>query len=329
MTKNLSPLVKALASADFSATASLFQAAGFSVVQPVSGILQVTCAQRVLRRPRVLLSVGVHGDETAPIELMARLLHELSSTPHALAVDLMIVVGNPAAIAEAKRFVDADLNRLFQKDRGDLAAAREARRADDIMQAAADFFDNTGADKWHLDLHTTIRPSLYPAFAVVPEPVAAIRRNALLGWLRQAGVGAAILNPLPAGTLSAFTSRTFGAASATVELGQVGQLGQNDIDQFADAYRAIDTVLRKGTFTAVDELPDVYSVAQELTKHSSEFRLSFDRNVRNFTSVAPGTTVAKDGQITYRAGDRTEYVVFPNPDVRPGLRAGLMVVRHN
>lgn len=52
----------------------------------------------------LLLSVGIHGDETGPIEMLARLLGELAAAPQQLAVDLMIVVGNPAAIAQQWRF---------------------------------------------------------------------------------------------------------------------------------------------------------------------------------------------------------------------------------
>jgi succinylglutamate desuccinylase len=53
--------VRALAEADFSAVASRFTAAGFAVTQPADGILTIKAAGD---RPSVLISVGVHGDET-------------------------------------------------------------------------------------------------------------------------------------------------------------------------------------------------------------------------------------------------------------------------
>jgi succinylglutamate desuccinylase len=49
--------------------------------------------------------------------------------------------------------------------------------------------------------------------------------------------------------------------------------------------------------------------------------------MENFSALTPGSVIAEDGDMVYRVGDETEYVVFPNPDVRPGLRAGLMVVK--
>lgn len=323
----LSQAVRALAQADVSGNAGSFGNAGWSVRMPASGILQLTSPTHSPRRPRLLLSVGIHGDETAPIELLGHLLHELAQTPRALALDLMIVVGNPAAIEQEKRFVDADLNRMFSDHRDAVQAAAEAVRADEIMRATASFFAEGGTQKWHFDLHTAIRPSLYPAFAVLPGVLEGARRHILLGWLGSAGIGAAILNRNPAGTYSAYTAGACGATSATIELGQVAALGCNDLSRFDAARAALAAFLRGGAPPASAGMPHVFKVAQELVKRSESFRLAFDRDTPNFAAFQPGMVVAQDGAAIYRVGAETEYVVFPNPDVRIGLRAGLMVVR--
>ena len=318
--------VRALAEGDFTHIADSFANAGFNVRLPAKGILQVVSAGHMLRRPCMLLSVGIHGDETAPIEMLGHLLAALGRQPHSLAVDLMVVVGNIAAIAEGKRFIDADLNRMFHSERGDLEASVEAGRADAIMRATAKFFAGPDADKWHLDLHTAIRPSLYPRFAVVPAVIAPTRRDALLGLLGRSGIEAAILNTKPAGTYSAYTAAGFGAASATVELGQVGTLGSNDPAIAVAMADTLDGFLRTGRLKLGDRRPKVFRVAQELVKHSDAYRMAFGRETQNFTALPPGSVIAEDGDVVYRVGTETEYVVFPNPDVRAGLRAGLMVV---
>ena len=319
--------VRAVIEGDFAQFADSFANAGFAVRLPARGVLQLGAPGRFLKRPRLLISAGVHGDETAPIEMVARLVGELSRTPSALAVDLMVVVGNLAAIAQGKRYVEGDLNRMFTSDRGALQSTPEAERADAIMRATASFFGGLDADKWHFDLHTAIRPSHYPTFAVVPDVIAPMRKQNLFGWLGQAGIGAVILNTRPAGTFSAYTAHMFEAASATVELGQVSKLGSNDLSRFADAYSALDVFLRTGRPPVAEAAPQVFKVAQELVKHTDDFRMSFDDATQNFTAMAPGTLLAEDGEVIYRVGPETEYVVFPNPGVRPGLRAGLMVVR--
>ena len=92
-----------------------------------------------------------------------------------LAVDLFVCVGNVDAIRAGKRFIDADLNRMFRPVRGSLAQAAESARADAMIAATKAFFDAAGPERWHLDLHTAIRPSVYPTFAIVPDLVADAR----------------------------------------------------------------------------------------------------------------------------------------------------------
>lgn len=327
MNSRIPSQVKALADGDLTQLADAFANAGFHARLPARGILQLTSAAHMLRRPRLLLSVGVHGDETAPIEMLAHLLDALAADPHALAVDLMVVVGNLDAIAAGKRYIDVDLNRLFSAGGDGPDQTTEAARADGIMRATGRFFAGADAEKWHLDLHTAIRPSRYQTFAVVPAAIADVRKNALLGWLEHAGIGAAILNTLPASTYSAFTAVNCGAASATVELGQVGALGSNDLAQFAATRSSLEEFIRAARVPGSEEMPAVFRVRQELIKKSAAFRMAFDADTMNFTPLPPGSVIAEDGDTVYRVGDDTEYVVFPNPDVQPGMRAGLMVVR--
>ncbi|WP_426078611.1 succinylglutamate desuccinylase [Janthinobacterium sp. PSPC3-1] len=327
----LPPAVQALAQADFGAVAQLFADAGFAVALPAPGMLQVKSHSADLNRPSVVLSVGVHGDETGPIEVLAHLLdalsRDVSTQPHALAVDLLVCVGNVDAIRAGKRFIDADLNRMFRPVRGSLAQAAESARADDMIAATSAFFGDAGPVRWHLDLHTAIRPSFYPTFAIVPDLVEEGAKAALIAWLGQAAIGAIIMNPQSAGTYSYYSAEHCGAAASTVELGRVGTLGQNDLSLFDDVAQALDGLLRGLPQQAVKAAPHVFKVAQEIIKHSDEFRMAFDRGTHNFTSLPQHAVIASDGDTVYTVQHAEELVVFPNPDVRVGLRAGLMVVR--
>jgi succinylglutamate desuccinylase len=328
--------VRALAEADFSAIAQRFAAAGFAVNLPAAGILQIAASSPRADRMSLLLSVGVHGDETGPIEMLAQLLAELAESPQQLAVDLMLVVGNLAAIAQGRRFIDADMNRLFLADsaeRGELAAVAEAARADAIMQATGAFFAaaNANAQKWHLDLHTAIRLSHYPTFAIVPEPISDGGKQALTNFLGHAGIGAMVMSPKSAGTYTAWTARRFGIVSGTLELGQVGTLGNNDASLFVQPKAALDALLRADLIVlsapAAGSLPHRFRVAQEIIKLSDGFTMAFDRSTQNFTSLQQGAVIASDGATVYSVQHAEEFVVFPNPDVRIGFRAGLMLVR--
>ncbi|SFD51419.1 succinylglutamate desuccinylase [Massilia yuzhufengensis] len=319
--------VRALAGGDFSQVAQRFTEAGFAVGLPASGVITVKAALADPARASVLVSVGVHGDETGPIEMVALVIEALSRTPQALAVDLMLCVGNIDAIAQGKRFIDADLNRMFRAERGSLAGTFEAARADRLIAATVDFFAGAGPQRWHLDLHTAIRPSHYPMFAIVPELIADQARKALIDWLGQAAIGAVIMNPKSVGTYSYYSSEHHGAAGTTVELGRVGTLGQNDLSQFADASEALDRLLRGQPGLAARAAPHVFATARQVIKLSDAFTMSVGRETWNFTPMKKGDVIATDGDTVYTVEHEEELVVFPNPDVRVGLRAGLMVTR--
>ncbi|QBE64109.1 succinylglutamate desuccinylase [Pseudoduganella lutea] len=317
--------VRALAEADFSAVAQAFGAAGFAVAEPADGIVTIRRPGTVL--PAVLLSVGVHGDETGPIELTAYLLDALAREPQALAVDLMVCVGSIGAIRAGRRFIDADLNRMFRAERGSLAGTAEAARADEMIAATAAFFADAGPERWHLDLHTAIRASHYPTFAIVPELIATPARERLIGWLGEAGIGAVILNRETAGTYSFHTAEHHGAAGSTVELGRIGTLGRNDLAQFAAASAALDRLLRGQPSLPAGQQPHLFRVAQNILKLSDGFTMAFGKETQNFTRLKQGDEIARDGDTVYTVQHPEEFVVFPNPDVRIGLRAGMMVVR--
>jgi succinylglutamate desuccinylase len=326
MTAALPKEIRALAEGDFGEVAARFAGAGFTVGQPAKGVLTVKAATPAPDRPAVLLSVGVHGDETGPIEMVAYAIDALSRTPHELAVDLMLCVGNIDAIAAGKRFIDADLNRMFRDQRGDLAGTFEAGRADTLISATAAFFDGSGPRRWHLDLHTAIRASRYPRFAIVPELIADAPRRELIAWLGLGGIDAVIMNPASAGTYSYWTAERHGTAGTTVELGRIGTLGQNDLSQFAAMADALAGLLR-GHAQAGGAAPIVFNTAQSITKLSDAFTMSFGRDTENFTPLKKGDVIARDGETVYTVQHDEECVVFPNPDVRVGLRAGIMVVK--
>ncbi len=308
-----------------------FTVAGASVrrgpVDDGAAVAGASMADHGPERPSVVVSVGVHGDETGPIEMLAYVLDALSREAHALAVDLMVCVGNIDAIAAGKRFIDADLNRMFRPVRGALAKAAEAARADQLIAATDAFFAGAGPRRWHLDLHTAIRPSVFPTFAIVPDLIADEGKRALIDWLGQAAIGAIVMNPSSAGTYSYYSAEFHGAAGSTVELGRVGTLGQNDLSQFAQVDAALRALLRGEQPPALAIEPQLFRVAQEVIKLSDGFAMTVGRQTHNFTAMRQGEIIATDGATTYAVQHPEELVVFPNPDVRVGLRAALMVVR--
>ncbi|ONQ49272.1 succinylglutamate desuccinylase/aspartoacylase domain-containing protein, partial [Burkholderia cenocepacia] len=73
-------------------------------------------------------------------------------------------------------------------------------------------------------------------------------------------------------------------------------------------------------------LPRVFTVIDQITKQSDALELFVAADVANFTAFARGTVLAQDGDYRYTVTHDEERIVFPNPTVKPGLRAGLLVI---
>ncbi|ALK29826.1 succinylglutamate desuccinylase [Burkholderia plantarii] len=280
----------------------------------------------------LLVSAGVHGDETAPIELLSAIVRDLAHGALALACRLLIVFGHPAAMRAGTRYLDDDLNRLFNGRHAALAGSHDAPRAARLEAAAVEFFaaapGRRGA-RWHLDLHTAIRASAFEQFALLPHTGEAPSR-ALLDWFGAARIPAVLLHTERGNTYSQFTASACGALASTLELGKVRPFGQNDLTRFAGADAALRRLIAgaasAGDTAAGVALPRVFTVIGQITKQSEAFELFVARDVPNFTPFARGTLLARDGDYRYLVSHDEERIVFPNPSVKPGLRAGLLVV---
>ncbi|GLU32496.1 succinylglutamate desuccinylase [Trinickia caryophylli] len=282
----------------------------------------------------VVVSAGVHGDETAPIELVSRMVADIASGVLPLGCRLLVVLGNVEAMRAGRRYLDDDMNRLFCGRHAALPASGEARRAAALEAATMRFFRDAApagtAARWHIDMHTAIRASVFEQFALLPHTGEAPSR-AMMAWLARARIAAVLLHTAKSSTYSQYTAQTFGATACTLELGKIEPFGHNDLLRFASADRAVRALatqerLEGGEGGEGGALPRVFTVVDQITKRSEAFELYLDVDVPNFTALDKGTLLAADGDYRYVVSRDGERIVFPNPGVKPGLRAGLIVV---
>ncbi len=278
-------------------------------------------------RASVLVSAGVHGDETAPIELLSMLVRDLAAGTLPLACRLLVVLGNVPAMRAGARYLDDDLNRLFSGRHAQVPASREAPRAVQLEAAAAAFFAAApaGSARWHVDMHTAIRASVFEQFALLPHTGTPPTRK-MVEWLGDARIAAVLLHTAKGNTYSHYTAEQCGALACTLELGKVRPFGQNDLSRFAPADRAVRKLVSGAPRDIDAALPRVFTVIDQITKQSDALELFVAADVANFTAFARGTVLAQDGDYRYTVQHDEERIVFPNPAVKPGLRAGLLVV---
>ncbi|WP_372876177.1 succinylglutamate desuccinylase [Pseudomonas sp.] len=279
----------------------------------------------------LLLSAGIHGNETAPIELLDRLLRGIARGELKPRARLLFLFGNPPAIRRGERYVEQDINRLFNGQHEQHAGV-EAMRACDLEHLAATFFSKPERTRLHYDLHTAIRASKIEQFALYPWQEGRPRSLRELARLNAAGIEAVLLHNKSSITFSAYTYTQLGAESFTLELGKARAFGQNqqvNLDRLEQRLQHIIEGSEPEPQVQDTELQglQLFAVAREIIKHSDTFKLHLPADVENFSKLPVGYLLAEDlagtRWVVEEPGAR---IIFPNPRVKNGLRAAILIV---
>lgn len=297
------------------------------------GVLRFSPRQR--SDTTVVLSAGIHGNETAPIELLAQLCLDLLNGDLDLRVNLLCILGNPLAIRAGVRYVENDMNRMFCGAYRQLEDAIETQRAARLEQLVTEFFQAYPTTKrYHFDLHTAIRSSYLPTFALLPYQLHAYDEQ-LLHVIELAELDALVYHNAVGRTFTHFSSSVLHAASVTLELGKAKPFGENDLSEFF----AIDQVLRY--FVAGQRLGQrqkkpirQFKVVDSIIKTEENFSLNLADDAPNFSAFQSGDVIAtqvnSEGHVLdYIAHLEQVLILFPNNKVKLGLRAALVLEEIN
>ncbi|MDG9668305.1 succinylglutamate desuccinylase [Hahella sp. CR1] len=296
------------------------------VVFRLTGHGALTCAPSSPVGPKLVFSAGVHGNETAPIEIVNEIVSELLEGVHPVRRECLFLLGNPPAMRAQERFIDINLNRLF-KESATTGPGYEPNRAAELIAQVQDFVP-AGETCWHYDLHTAIRGSQIEKFAVYPFLPARQCPTLQLKLLAASGVEAVLLQNKPAATFSGWSAAEYAAESFTVELGKVHPFGENDLAGLANLKDQL-LALIAGDDAAIKshsgKLPEQYQVVDEIINTGKNFQLNIAEDTPNFTELEVGYSVWKDEETEYVVSGSPVRIVFPNSKVGPGQRAGLLV----
>ncbi len=303
---------------------------GTQVEITAPGIIGFFPQNDLSEKKQIVLSSGVHGNETAPIEICDELVKQILKSELSLSHNVLFLFGNLPAMDIGQRFVEENMNRLFSgaHSSGEGLVNAERIRAKQLEEAVATFFEAGTGPRFHYDLHTAIRASKNEKFAVYPYLHERKHSQGQLAFLAACGVKTILLSESATTTFSYFSSHRFGAHAFTVELGKVRPFGENDMSRFAEAKNAITALISQSDFAPsvnLDDL-DIYRVNQVINRHHEAFILHFDEDTPNFMDYPKGTVLASEPDKQYVAEQDGEAIVFPNANVAIGQRALLTVV---
>lgn len=307
------------------------------------GILLIEPEDSQFTDKDIVLSCGIHGNETAPIEILNNLLQKIFSKKLAVKQRLLFIIGNLPAIKLGKRFIDENLNNLFATNNNNKASINfenfEQKRVKIIEQTVNDFFQFHGKQsvcqqnlrkRIHLDLHTAIKDSVYPKFAVYPIDELSLIDHFLIRLLQQSEVNTVLFSYQPTKTFCYYTYKHCQAMSLTIELGKVKPFGENNLADFEKILLVLARLINNNidinnsiavnneiTFTNMH----FFEIQQRIFKQTENFNFTFSEQTPNFFSFKQGDLLAKDDENCHFAKENEEVILFPNKNVKIGQRA--------
>lgn len=132
------------------------------------GVLEVIPENPTQETKNIIISCGIHGDETAPMELVDSIIKDIESGFQKVDARCLFIIAHPESTLAHTRFLEENLNRLF--DEKEHEPTKELAIADTLKLLVRDFYQDTEPKtRWHLDLHCAIRGSKHYTFAVSPK----------------------------------------------------------------------------------------------------------------------------------------------------------------
>lgn len=106
------------------------------------GVLEVIPAQTDAATKNMVISCGIHGDETAPMELLDKWIDDIVSGFQPVAERCLFIMAHPQATVRHVRFIEQNLNRLF--DDKPHTPSTELAIADNLKVLLRQFFCQHG-----------------------------------------------------------------------------------------------------------------------------------------------------------------------------------------
>ncbi|EQC47973.1 succinylglutamate desuccinylase [Bacteriovorax sp. Seq25_V] len=278
-----------------------------------------------------IISTAIHGNETAPIEIVDGILKDFFKGSLQICAPTLFIFGSPKSMNIQKRFVDFNLNRLFAGAWRNTKPCYETTRAEELEKVCYDFRNEFNKHQLaHYDLHTAIKPSKHEKFAIYPFAIERAKvSETQIAFMEDLGCEAVLFSKSKSTTFSCFSANELRAESFTVELGKVWPFGKNPTENFKKADDTLRSLLSGHYVTREKPSESLikYDVHSSIIKQGSNFKFLYTKDVDNFESFAKDTPLYEDNGKIYKTEEDELALIFPNTDVEIGQRAGLLLRR--
>lgn len=274
--------------------------------------------------PGLIISCGIHGNETGPIDCAEQLRAKLKSENIPCERPILFIYANLEAIKIKKRYLDFNMNRLFNlpnKPSRNLMLSGEYQRSIVLENMCKRFAKLNPNGFMHLDLHSTIKPSIHNNFIL--QPITS--RRYALGWsslVEAAQITAWVQQTKHSNTFSQFTHDVFNAESVTLEYGDLKS------ENHAYLFQALINLITRKELNSRSIVLKHYQVETEIIKQSDSFRFVIDESKPNFFNIQKAETICIDA-IQKNVAKQNLYSLFLNSRVPVGQRAGLALTELN
>lgn len=253
--------------------------------------------------PTLLCVGGLHGNEPAGVLALRAVLERLEPRASEISGDFVALVGNVAALAMGRRFLDRDLNRAWTEGRlarlrarAALNGAAEDREQVALLAVIEEVVERARGPVFVLDLHTTSGPGgPFSAFgdtlanrefaAHIPVPMILgleeLVDGTLLAWLGHHGLVAVTLE---SGQHEEPMAVTRAEAGIWVAVGAAGLIRHDRLPEAAEGWKLLHREMQG--------LPRVMEMRyRHDVRDGDGFRMA--PGYRNFQRVQEGEVVAR------------------------------------
>ena len=260
----------------------------------------------------VLFGGITHGNETGSLPSLIKLAKGLADGSVSFGGQVTIMLGNIAACRADRRFLEADLNRVFLEEAPE---SLEKERAKELMPIIdeADLF---------VDFHQTIEPSEKP-FYIFPFHVAGYQ------WARIAGGGTSLITRHPShafakGQVCADEyARNRGIPGITLEMGQKGLTPQAESLTWNACTRVLSAMDRIAGGENLEELanqveePELEFIEIQFAQPFESPSMALEPGLQNFTWVTKDQVIGTTGETGEPLRTPLDgYLVFPKYPAR-------------